>query len=92
MARALQTDPIYQLEENLQCTVCLGVLTDPRTLPCCHSFCKVCLEGIVETLRSEAPRDRPIREFHVQIAVRRLYLIPTNMSPTCHGSISSVTW
>jgi hypothetical protein len=63
MARALETDPINQLEENLQCNVCLEVLTDPRTLPCCHSFCKDCLEGVVQTLRGKAPRGRPIREF-----------------------------
>ncbi|CAB4032701.1 tripartite motif-containing 45-like [Paramuricea clavata] len=63
MAGALQTDPINQLEENLQCTVCLEVLTDPRTLPCLHSFCKVCLEGIVETLRGKARLGGPIREF-----------------------------
>ena len=63
MARALETDPINQLEENLQCTVCLEVLTDPRTLPCFHSFCKDCLEGVVETCRDKAPRGRPVREF-----------------------------
>ena len=63
MARALETDPINQLEENLECTVCLEVLTEPRTLPCCHSFCKDCLEQIVQTCRDQAPRDRPIREF-----------------------------
>ncbi|CAB4010619.1 tripartite motif-containing 45-like [Paramuricea clavata] len=63
MARALATDPINELEENLQCNVCLEVLTDPRTLPCFHSFCKDCLEGVVETLRGKAPRGRPIREF-----------------------------
>ena len=64
MARALETDlPINLLEENLQCTVCLRVLSDPRTLPCCHSFCKDCLEQIVETCRDKAPRGRPIREF-----------------------------
>ena len=65
MARALETDPINQLEENLQCNVCLEVLKDPRTLPCCHSFCKVCLEGVVETLRDsdKARRGRPIRKF-----------------------------
>ena len=62
MARALDTDPINQLEENLECTVCLERLNDPRTLPCWHSFCKVCLEGVVKTCRDEAPRDRPIRE------------------------------
>ena len=62
MARALEKDPIYQIEENLECTVCLKRLNDPRTLPCCHSFCKVCLEGVVKTCRDKAPRDRPIRE------------------------------
>ena len=62
MARALAPDPISQIEENLECTVCLEVLKDPRTLPCCHSFCKDCLEGVVKTCRDEAPRDRPMRE------------------------------
>ena len=60
MACSFDTDPINQLEENLQCTVCLERLNDPRTLPCCHSFCKVCLEGFVKTCRDKAPR--PIRE------------------------------
>ena len=62
MACSLDTNPIDQLEENLQCTVCLKRLNDPRTLPCWHSFCKVCLEGFVKTCRDKAPRDRPIRE------------------------------
>ena len=62
MACALETDPINQLEENLECAVCLERLNDPRTLPCWHSFCKVCLEGFVKTCRDKAPRDRPIRE------------------------------
>ena len=62
MACALETDPINQLEENLECSVCLERLNDPRTLPCWHSFCKVCLEGFVKTCRDKAPRDRPIRE------------------------------
>ena len=62
MACSFDTDPINQLEENLQCTVCLERLNDPRTLPCWHSFCKVCLEDVVKTCRDKAPRDRPIRE------------------------------
>ena len=62
MACSLDTNPIDQLEENLKCTVCLKRLHDPKTLPCWHSFCKVCLEGFVKTCRDKAPRDRPIRE------------------------------
>ena len=64
MAHALDVDPVNQLEENLLCTVCLEVLRDPRTLPCFHSFCKVCLEAVVKTCRDKAPHGRPIREFH----------------------------
>ncbi|XP_028399259.1 tripartite motif-containing protein 45-like [Dendronephthya gigantea] len=63
MAHALETDPINELEENLECTVCLEPLKDPRTLPCFHSFCKDCLEDVVKTCRDKAPRGRPVREF-----------------------------
>ena len=63
MACASKTNPIDKLEENLQCTVCMEVLKDPRPLPFFHSFCKACLEGIVNTCRGKAPRRRPIREF-----------------------------
>ena len=28
------------------CTVCLGALRDPRLLPCLHSFCCSCIEGL----------------------------------------------
>ena len=62
MACALETDQIGELEENLECDVCLEVLKDPRTLPCCHSFCKDCLEGVVQTCRDTAPQGQPIRE------------------------------
>ena len=62
MAYAVKADPICQLEEDLECTVCLEVLKDPRTLPCCHSFCKDCLEGVVQTCRDTARHGQPIRE------------------------------
>ena len=65
MACALSHDPIDKLEQNLQCNVCLGRLRDPRTLPCLHSFCRDCLEGVVETHREEDELfDEPIREFN----------------------------
>ncbi|XP_073692800.1 E3 ubiquitin-protein ligase TRIM39-like [Garra rufa] len=31
------------LAEELQCSVCLDVFTDPVTIPCGHNFCKSCL-------------------------------------------------
>ena len=37
-----------QDEEPPKCTVCLDVQRDPRLLPCLHSYCKPCLEAILE--------------------------------------------
>ncbi|XP_016305059.1 E3 ubiquitin-protein ligase TRIM39-like [Sinocyclocheilus anshuiensis] len=31
------------LNEELQCSICMHVLTDPVTTPCGHNFCKTCL-------------------------------------------------
>lgn len=37
-----------QLEEELTCPICCGLFEDPRVLLCSHSFCKKCLEGLLE--------------------------------------------
>uniref|UniRef100_A0A672N777 RING-type domain-containing protein n=1 Tax=Sinocyclocheilus grahami TaxID=75366 RepID=A0A672N777_SINGR len=31
------------LNEELQCSICMHVLTDPVTTPCGHNFCGICL-------------------------------------------------
>ena len=35
--------------DSQSCTLCLDQLTDPKTLPCLHSFCEKCLEPLVLT-------------------------------------------
>lgn len=45
-----------QLEEELTCPICCGLFEDPRVLLCSHSFCKKCLEGLLEGSRGSSFR------------------------------------
>ncbi|XP_022053014.1 tripartite motif-containing 13 isoform X1 [Acanthochromis polyacanthus] len=51
-----QLGSMEQLEEELTCPICCGLFEDPRVLLCSHSFCKKCLEGLLEGYRSPAFR------------------------------------
>ncbi|XP_076026208.1 tripartite motif-containing 13 isoform X3 [Genypterus blacodes] len=44
------------LEEDLTCPICCCIFDDPRVLLCSHSFCKKCLEGILEGNRGPVYR------------------------------------
>uniref|UniRef100_A0A1X7SSQ7 RING-type domain-containing protein n=1 Tax=Amphimedon queenslandica TaxID=400682 RepID=A0A1X7SSQ7_AMPQE len=47
MATKQSSSPgLVKLEEQLSCPVCLSHYTNPKILPCHHSFCQHCLEGL----------------------------------------------
>ena len=35
-----------QFDDQLTCNVCLGQYTNPKTLPCLHSFCLKCIQPL----------------------------------------------
>ena len=49
--------PASTLYDQLTCSVCLQRYKDPRTLPCHHSFCRVCLERVPVLEQDEAEHE-----------------------------------
>ncbi|XP_016383237.1 tripartite motif-containing 13-like isoform X2 [Sinocyclocheilus rhinocerous] len=64
------------LEEDLTCPICCCLFEDPRVLPCSHSFCKKCLEGILDGNRGPAWRPP--------------FKCPTCRKETVHNGIASL--
>ncbi|NXD99069.1 TRI59 protein, partial [Chaetorhynchus papuensis] len=37
-----------RLEEELTCAICYGIFEEPRVLPCSHTFCRACLQDLLQ--------------------------------------------
>ena len=43
-----------QIEEEITCSICGDLFTDPKTIPCLHTFCKRCIEKSIESNKKMA--------------------------------------
>ena len=50
MATKSSCEGLKKLEDQLTCSICLEQFTNPKILPCFHSFCLHCLEGMAPEL------------------------------------------
>ncbi|XP_045707997.1 tripartite motif-containing protein 59 [Phyllostomus hastatus] len=39
---------MYNFEDELTCPICYSIFEDPRVLPCSHTFCRNCLENVLQ--------------------------------------------
>ncbi|XP_006272921.1 tripartite motif-containing protein 59 [Alligator mississippiensis] len=51
---------MHNFEEELTCSICYSIFEDPRVLPCSHTFCRNCLESVLQ-LSSNFSIWRPLR-------------------------------
>lgn len=59
-SKAILQKDMHQFEEELTCSICYSLFEDPRVLPCSHTFCRSCLEGVIQ-LSSNFSIWRPLR-------------------------------
>jgi len=43
-----------QIKEEITCSICGELFTDPKTIPCLHTFCKRCIERSIESNKKMA--------------------------------------
>lgn len=57
-------------EDNLLCSICLGVFTKPVSIPCGHNFCLGCITGYWDTLNGIFHCPLCKEEFHTRPMLR----------------------
>ncbi|XP_042342045.1 tripartite motif-containing protein 59 [Plectropomus leopardus] len=75
------------LEEDLTCSVCYTLFSDPRILPCSHTFCKSCLDNLLQVSNNYSiwrplrlPLKCPNCRSVVELPPMGVDALPTNIS------------
>ena len=48
----MATSSLVVVPDNLKCSICLDLFSDPRILPCFHTYCLKCLQDLVSDQKS----------------------------------------
>uniref|UniRef100_A0A8C5MJS2 Uncharacterized protein n=1 Tax=Leptobrachium leishanense TaxID=445787 RepID=A0A8C5MJS2_9ANUR len=75
------------LRDELTCSICLSIYTDPVTLPCGHSFCRLCIGDVMDTLERSGAYTCPecraeFQERPSLVKVRKLHSIAESFRST----------
>ena len=66
MAQQSSSTALKELDEQLTCNVCLDQYTNPKTLPCLHSFCLKCIEKLPQEPQVHTYTHRVYTHSHTQ--------------------------
>ena len=76
-----------KIRQEVTCVICLKLFTDPKSMPCLHTYCKKCLMGVVtkQSHDPDLPRDTPaincpLCRAEVALCDKGIEGLPTNFS------------
>ena len=77
MAQQSSSTALKELDEQLTCNVCLDQYTNPKTLPCLHSFCLKCIEKLPQEpqVQTHTHTDKQTQSSFVNTSLFIHYLI-----------------
>ncbi|NXQ20157.1 TRI59 protein, partial [Peucedramus taeniatus] len=69
-----------QLEEELTCPICCDTFSEPRVLPCSHTFCGPCLQALLQPSPAGSRLSCPSCRAAVAVPAAGLQALPINFA------------
>ncbi|XP_030840883.1 E3 ubiquitin-protein ligase TRIM33-like [Strongylocentrotus purpuratus] len=66
--------------QSLECPVCLNTFTDPKILSCSHTYCKTCLDNLLELYANDQMLRCPVCRAETQVKNQDVSKLPTNLA------------
>ncbi|XP_030834789.1 tripartite motif-containing protein 2-like [Strongylocentrotus purpuratus] len=76
MAEALKN----VIGQSLECPVCLNTFTDPKILSCSHTYCKACLDNLLECHDNVQMLRCPVCRAETQVPNRDVSKLPASLA------------
>eukprot|EP00057_Strongylocentrotus_purpuratus_P020060 XP_011674534.1 PREDICTED: uncharacterized protein LOC105443261 [Strongylocentrotus purpuratus] len=66
--------------QSLECPVCLNTFTDPKILSCSHTYCKTCLDNLLEFYGNDQMLRCPVCRAETQVKNQDVSKLPANLA------------
>uniref|UniRef100_A0A3Q2YIT2 Bloodthirsty-related gene family, member 30 n=1 Tax=Hippocampus comes TaxID=109280 RepID=A0A3Q2YIT2_HIPCM len=93
MAEAAMAPDLFT-EQELTCSICLDLFTDPVSTPCGHNFCQACIGGYwASTTTCTCPLCKYAFEERPQLSINKVFAVITeNYKISRYGNATDVIW
>ncbi|XP_030834609.1 uncharacterized protein LOC115921349 [Strongylocentrotus purpuratus] len=68
------------IAQSLECPVCLNTFTDPKILSCSHTYCKSCLDNLLECHGNDQMLRCPVCKAETQVPNQEVSKLPASLA------------